>query len=324
LAITRQWQTPWNRVHMTAATGYLGIDVGGTKVALRGEGDGVEPLEASFRWPDGGDAAADLSVLSEQVGALLDRWGRGVDAVGVAMPATLDQAGRVVSWPTRPGWVGVDPGAALRGFLTAAEVRCADDGDLAAFAEASATGADDVVYLGVGTGVGGGIVVDGRPCPGLAKGSCEIGHLVIDRSGPLCDCGRRGCVQALASGPATLRRAARLRGGGPVEFATLRQGWLVRAPWAVPAVEETCDALAVAAVGLSELLHPAAVVVGGGFADGLPGFVAEIQRRVVGLARPGHAPVPVRTARYGGLSSLRGAMLLARDARLGAASGAVS
>ncbi|MEV6612046.1 ROK family protein [Kutzneria sp. NPDC051319] len=299
---------------MGGVAGCLGIDLGGTKVALRAEAPGLSPRDVDFRWPVGTDAAQDMDAVAAGVAGLRARWDVTVDAVGVAVPATVDAAGRVVAWPNRPGWTGLDLVAALRGMFPGAEVGHADDGDLAALAEADHLGCADLVYVGVGTGVGGGIVLDGRSLPGTAKGSCEIGHLVVDRGGPVCDCGRRGCVQAVASGRAVLRAASRLR-GEQVSFDQLREAWLARAGWAVTAVTDGCAALAAAIVGVGELVHPGMAVVGGGFAAGLPGFVPAVAEQVAALARPGHPVAPVRAAEFGGLSSLRGAVLLARSLR---------
>ncbi|CAJ59583.1 MULTISPECIES: ROK family protein [Frankia] len=351
--------------------GVLGIDIGGTKVALRlepahvtapahaatstttptttggltqvgGPGrvdapDGtVTPVEATFRWEPSASATRDLDDLAAHVAALRTKWAGPVTAVGVAMPATLDAAGRVTTWPGRPSWTGLALAEALRDLVPGATVACADDGDLAALAEAHAVGCPDLVYLGLGTGVGGGIVLDGRPCPRPGHGSAEIGHLVISAGGPRCTCGRRGCVQATASGPATLHRAARYRDGdvdsvaedaedaedggdggsasrAEVTFAELRAAWLAGTGWAARAVGESAQAAAVAVVGLTELLHPAMAVVGGGFADGLPGFAQAVDERARELGRPGHPPAPVRAATLGGLSSLAGAILLARQ-----------
>ncbi|MGH3877488.1 MAG: ROK family protein [Actinophytocola sp.] len=167
----------------------------------------------------------------------------------------------------------------------------ADDGDLGAVAEARAAGCPDVLYPGVGTGVGGGVVLDDRPWPGSSHGSCEVGHLVVDRAGPRCDCGRRGCLQASASGPATLRRAAALR-ARDVTFADLVEGMRARADWAVAALGETADALAAAVVGI-------------------PDLVPLVNGSVERLVRPGVDVPPVRRATLGSLSSLRGALLLA-------------
>jgi len=296
-----------------AVISYLGIDIGGTKVALRATGEHPRTYDTAFRWPQPGGLAEDLEALAKGVDAVNDHWNMPIDAVGIAVPATMDSSGRVITWPGRPGWTGLDLRGTLHGLFPGALIRWADDGDLAALAEAREAGCENLVYAGVGTGVGGGIVLHGRLCPGTARGSCEVGHMVVDPNGPLCDCGRRGCVQASASGPATLRRAAALR-GGPVDFAELREALEERLPWAVTAVDESCATLATALTSLSEVVHPELAVVGGGFAAGLPGFVEEVARRTEALARPGRPAVPVRRATLGGLSSLRGAVLLAQGA----------
>ncbi|MEU7871837.1 ROK family protein [Dactylosporangium sp. NPDC049140] len=289
----------------------LGIDVGGTKVALRLEPDGQPPREAGFAWPGSSTADDDLARLHGHARTLIGD--HVVRAVGVAMPATLDGAGRVTAWPTRPAWTGLDLRAALDRRFGPALVRVADDGDLAAIAEAAAAGCADVVYLGVGTGIGGGAVVGGRPCPGPGRGSCEVGHILVDRAGPRCDCGRAGCLQAIASGASTLRRAAAAR-GAPVTFDELREAWPAGAAWAVSTVQESAAALAAAAVSLGELFRPSLTLIGGGFAAGLPGFVPAVAERSAALGRPGHPPAPVRAATLGAVSSLHGALLLARAA----------
>ncbi|MFE6072733.1 ROK family protein [Streptomyces sp. NPDC056525] len=317
----------------TVGTGrHLGVDVGGTKVALRVESEGEDPYEVSFPWNERHSATADLAQLADAVGGLRARMrgctgmgartstdtgtgtgvGGGFRAVGVAMPATVSPSGRVVAWPSRPEWTGVDLGAALRGLFPEAAVGWADDGDLGALAEAEEAGCDRLLYLGVGTGVGGGFVDGGAVVPGPGRGSFEIGHMIVERGGAPCVCGRRGCVQAVASGPATLRRAARLR-GGEVGFEALRAGVVQGAPWAVAAADEACEALATAVVGVHELLHPRLTLVGGGFAEGIPGFVDGVARHVSRLVRTGGPSSPVRPAALGGLSSLRGACALARS-----------
>ncbi|CAL9419362.1 Kanosamine kinase [Streptomyces sp. enrichment culture] len=296
---------------MSGITGFLGIDVGGTKVAVRVEGTGADPYRTTFRWSADGDVADDMAALDRTLAQVRRHWPGPLRAAGVAMPATLDTAGRVTAWPNRPAWAGLDLAAELRRMLPGTAVACADDGDLAALAEARAAGHDDLLYLGIGTGVGGGAVLGGALFPGTARGSFEIGHLVVDRCGRRCDCGRVGCVQSRASGPAILRRAAELR-DGPVDPAELREAWRRRESWAVVAVDEACAVLATAVVGTAELLHPAAVVVGGGFADAFPDVTPLVERHARALARPGHPVPPHRPARLGGLSSLHGALHLAR------------
>ena len=291
-----------------AVAGILGVDVGGTKVAARLEAGGAV-REASAPWPAGG-VEADLALLAALVADLVgdDR----VDGVGVAMPATTDPAGRLVAWPGRPSWTGLDLPAALGAALPRAPMRWADDGDLAALAESAHAGVPDLVYLGVGTGVGGGIVLGGRVLPGPERGSCELGHLVVDLAGPVCDCGRRGCLQALASGPAIMRAAGRLR-GAPVDAAALRAAWECRDGWAETALTTAAAALATAIVGAGELVRPALGLVGGGFAAAFEGFVELVASQTAARGRPGHPAPPVRAAALGGLSSLYGAVELARE-----------
>ncbi|MCQ8835178.1 ROK family protein [Streptomyces samsunensis] len=288
-------------------------------MALRLEHDDLGISESSFRWPEpdgtdamtSGGATRDLDLLARHIRELCAGRPERLTGVGVAMPATLDATGTVTTWPGRPSWAGVDLRGALSALFGHAEVRCADDGDLAALAEAHEARCPDLLYLGVGTGIGGGIVLNGKPVPGVGRGSCEVGHLVVDRDGPLCDCGRRGCVQAAASGPATLRRAARRR-GEEVTFTELRQAVRGGKPWAVASLRESGRALAAAVTGVYELLHPSLVLIGGGFAAAIPELVAMVAERTAELGRPGHPPPPVRPARLGGLSSLHGAVLLAR------------
>ncbi|MCJ1678332.1 ROK family protein [Streptomyces sp. APSN-46.1] len=297
-------------------TRHLGMDVGGTKVALRvesGEGDAATPYETSFRWAVGADVREDMTALAACLDRVRQSSAAPITAAGIAMPATLDPSGTVLTWPNRPGWTGLDLRAELRRMLPGTVISCADDGDLAALAEARAIGCDDIVYLGVGTGIGGGVVLGGRLCPGPARGSCELGHLVVDRTGAVCDCGRRGCVQAAASGPAILRRAEGLRGSA-VEFTELQEAWAAGIPWGVAAIDEGCAVLAAAVVGAGELFHQEVTVIGGGFAGGLPGFVDLVEQHARRLTRAGVPQPRIASARLGGLSSLDGAVLLARDA----------
>ena len=290
---------------------YLGIDIGGTKVALKAVGPGARECEIAFRWPLFDGTRNDLAALAAGVREVRESLPYDIEAVGVAIPATVDGNGTVVTWPGRPGWAGFDLAAALDGLFPGTPVRYADDGDLAALAEAHRAGVRNLVHLGVGTGIGGGIVLDGRLCPGSGRGSCEAGHMIVDRDGPECDCGRHGCLQAVASGPATLRRAAARR-GRDVSFTELRDALTEERPWAVDTLEESCAALAAAATSLAELVHPDRITVGGGFAAGVPGFVERVRRHAQRLARPGGAPVRLADAMLGGLSSLEGALLLAR------------
>jgi kanosamine 6-kinase len=284
----------------------VGLDIGGTKAAVLVQ-DRAGRRTASARWPPDADPAADVALL----GALLAAAGAGkpVEAVGVALPASVDAAGTVLAWPSRPSWVGLDVGAALTALLPGAVARWADDGTLAALAEARAVGCRDLAYLGVGTGVGGGLVLGGEPLGGVGV-PAELGHLVVHPGGRVCACGRRGCLQATASGPATLARAARGR-GAPTTGAELATAAASGAGWAIAALGDTVEALALAIASLGEVARPARVHLGGGLGAALPGLALDVGRRVRGLARPGRPAPVVAPAVLGAESSLHGALLLA-------------
>jgi kanosamine 6-kinase len=293
---------------------YVGIDVGGTTVGVCVE-DGATIVEEVFSWPLSSTAEHDLNLLGGWVEPHLVAAGRAAGrapaAIGIAMPATCDSAGVVVAWPGRPSWVGLDLVATLRGIFGTVPVAWADDGDLAALAEADHAGCPNVLYIGIGTGVGGGLVHEGRLWPGPRRGSFELGHLVVDMAGPRCDCGRRGCLQAIASGPATLRLAAELC-GRPVTADRLARGVALDEPWASAAVARSAAAVAAAVVGVAELAHPDLVLIGGGFGLKVMDMVACVAREAEALRRGGTQPLTVRPAALDTRSSLIGALHLAR------------
>ncbi|HEY3903851.1 MAG TPA: ROK family protein [Streptosporangiaceae bacterium] len=292
----------------------LGIDFGGTKVALAVSGVGAGcwrgAADAHFRWPAPGSLDSDLAALDAGLATFRARFPAKIRSVGIALPATVID-GRVRAWPNRPFWTGLDVAGALRNRFPGAKIRWADDGQAAALAEARQAGCDDLAYLGVGTGVGGGLVLGGRPWPRLEAGS-ELGHLVIDRAGPLCKCGRSGCVQAIASGPATLDRAAALR-GLPVSVTGLRAAHAAGVSWAVKAVSATAAALAIVAMNLTEIISPSVIRIGGGFGSAITGLVPEVTAGVEALGRPAHPCAPVQSSAFGGGASLAGALLLANE-----------
>src|SRR6266536_2415115 len=185
----------------------LGLDLGASKVAVRL--DGPVARATRFQWPLDGGSAADLQTLTAQLRDLLVSEGGPLDAAGVATPCTLDPSGVVIAWPSRPSWVGVDLRGALEPLL-GPRLRFGDDGDLAAAAEAAEAGAAVLVYLGVGTGIGGGVVLGGRRHPGSLGAAGEIGHVMVRRGGPA-----RGVRAGPGAGRAVGAGGAAPHRGGP-------------------------------------------------------------------------------------------------------------
>jgi glucokinase len=259
----------------------IGVDVGGTKllaVRLDAGADGggtADPVQAS---PKDGPA------LVEEVAAAARRLceGRAVaGAVGVGIPGLVDASGTVRFAPNLPGLAGTSLTAALAEALPGWKIWVGNDATAACWAEheqGAARGADEVLMVTLGTGIGGGIISGGRLVEGTHRYAGEFGHMVVDPHGPRCPCGKRGCWERFASGSGlgALGRETAIAGEAP-RLVDLAGGdpEMVRGEHVTAAAAEG-DASAVeimsrfgwwVALGLANLanaLDPELIVVGGG------------------------------------------------------------
>jgi len=172
--------------------------------------------------PEGGDAQFDMETMIKLGAELLA--GRQATAVGVSFGGLVDyETGTVRLSHHVPGWENI-PLQALLAAEFSAPIRIDNDANVAALGEhrfGAGQGHDSLMYITVSTGVGGGWVLSGKPWRGHAGMAGEIGHTVVDPSGPLCLCGKRGCVERLASGPYMAQDWAEEQGsGGARELAT--------------------------------------------------------------------------------------------------------
>ena len=243
----------------------LGIDLGATKLLALGEERG-----ARFRLRrDSGRGlgpGAGLAAIVEVVDRAREQL--AVEAVGVGFPGLVDHArGLVRSSVMLDGWSEVPLAALLEERLG---IPCAVDNDVnaAALWEQRCRGARDMLFVAVGTGIGGALVLDGRLHRGAGGLAGEIGHVRVSRDGPPCDCGRRGCVNRHASG-AAIEAAAGLSPGA------LRDG----AAWSDQlerALEVVVAALGAAIGDALNLLDVPLVVLGGGVAELGPSYAAAV------------------------------------------------
>ncbi|MDR5675949.1 MAG: ROK family protein [Armatimonadota bacterium] len=253
----------------------VAVDLGGTWIRAGRVSPAGAVMEA-VRVPTpqtGPEAVADA------IGELVRRLGPlPPGRVGVAVPGPLSvREGVVFEPPNLKGWRDVP----LRGMLEerlGRPVVLENDANAAAVGEwwcGAGRGSRHLVYVTVSTGVGGGLVLDGRLYRGATDTAGEIGHVLVDPEGPVCSCGRRGHLEGIASGPAIARWVhERIREGRPSVLATGR-------PFSAREVAEAAeagDALAREAferagrylgwtvAGLLNLLNPEVVVIGGGVA----------------------------------------------------------
>ena len=203
-----------------------GIDIGGTKVlgvALGPDnervGEARVPTPRGKREIVGSHVAEAVALVTAELDRSLGADGPDGPAapIGVGAPGMVDRRGRLCFAPNLPQAHGVDWTALIGDRLPGRAVVIENDANLAVLAEhrlGAARGFHHVVMVTLGTGIGGGIVVDDRVQVGGAGFAGEIGHMVVDPNGPPCPCGRRGCWERFASGAGLglLAREAALAG----------------------------------------------------------------------------------------------------------------
>lgn len=307
----------------------IGVDVGGTKilgVVLDAGGDVVGEWRVAT--PSGGPAV--LATVFEVVERL--RPGAGeVAGLGVGLPGLVDRRGTLRFAPNLPGVVELPVRSALA-EATGLPVQVDNDATCALWAEHRAGAArdtEDALLVTLGTGIGGGILADGRLVRGASGFAGEIGHLVVEAQGRMCGCGRRGCWERYASGNALSisgREAA--RAGRAPRLVALAGGDADRVAGAhVMAAAAEGDAEATVllegfaawvAVGLASLVHVLDVdrcVIGGGLVEAGEVLFTPV-RRAFGdrLVAPDHRPdVQIVPARLGERAGAIGAALLAGE-----------
>ena len=214
--------------------------------------------------------------------------------IGVSVPGTVDRHLGTVGLAPNLGWRDAAFGAMLAERATSdVPVVVGNDADLSVLAErrrGAARGCDDVVFLMGRTGVGAGIIVNGAPLRGHDGHAGEIGHNVVDSSGPLCHCGKRGCLETYVGDTALLTLAGRRRRGrgdgddARLVFEAARAGDARSAE----AVRSVASSLGRAIAGLVNTLNPERVLLGGSFAEVLD-MAREDVRGGAGHVRAGRA-----------------------------------
>jgi glucokinase len=254
----------------------LGIDVGGThvKAVVVEDGRVVARRETPTLSEQGGPDA----VLGRVVGLARDLGASA--SVGVALPGLFDESGRAVLLPNLHGdWAGIPIADPLTAALEQ-PVRLVNDGHAFALAESTlgaGRGGRNVMCVVCGTGIGGGLVLDGRLHLGPRARAGEFGHHTVAEDGPECGCGNRGCLELYAGSRAIARAAGRATFREAADAATAGD------EQARAALERAGTLIGLAIANVLIFLCPDRVVIGGGVAEAgelllLP-LSAEIERR---------------------------------------------
>lgn len=256
-------------IRKKAAPVRIGIDIGGTDTKI-GLVDIHQKIIACEKTKT--NASRPSSEIIAEIGQktleLLDRQGIAMDqcvGAGIGVPGTIDCQNGVVRYSNNIHWENVKIAKEMGQFLPI-PIKIANDADCAALGEAVAGAGkeyQDVIMLTLGTGVGGGIILDGEIYEGRGMGGSELGHMVIVEDGEPCTCGRKGCLEAYASAMALIRDAKRLTGKemAPEEiFAAANAG--------DSAMKELVDLyirrLGIGIVNIVNIFRPQLVLLGGG------------------------------------------------------------
>src|SRR3954463_7638466 len=258
----------------------IGLDLGGTKCyGIVLDGNGTIVAEHRVATPLGADAI--VSTMVELVQVLRSEVGERVDAAGVGVPGLVERTGVLRFAPNLPTVIELDLRAAMGAHLPDMVFRFENDATCAGWGEkahGAAVGADNVVMVTLGTGIGGGVIIDGRVYAGAYGFAGEVGHMVVDPHGPPCPCGKRGCWERYASGSGLGRlgreaavagrvaRVVELAGGDP-ENGKSEHVTAAAAEGDVAAKDVMADFawwLALGLANLANIFDPQCFVVGGG------------------------------------------------------------
>lgn len=307
---------------------YIGLDLGGTflKYAL---GDDKGTILYKSKIPSHADEdkqdifAAIFSAIEELLQTAEKQDGK-IKAIGFGTPGVVDfEYGNLLgNTPNFKDWGDAQIRKEIEGKFNI-PTWADNDANVMAFAEAKAGAARGhrfVICLTLGTGIGGGILIDGQVYRGSHYAGAELGHIVVEFNGLPCKCGGRGCLEQYASAPAMVRRyVGKLKNSGKeilqnvtteTIFTLAKEGDV----HALETIDETCDYLGAGMASLANALNPEIFVLGGGVADAGDEFIKKVERALSSRAMDTAADgLKVVRATLGNDAGIVGAMLLAAE-----------
>lgn len=265
----------------------IGIDLGGTNIAA-GIVDESGVILCKDSVPTGAsrpkeEIIDDIAALCRTLTAKMELTLSEIDSVGIAVPGGVDEkSGEILFTPNIP-FSGLNICEILSEKLDGIRVRVANDANAATLAEVfagAAKGADNAVMITLGTGVGGGIVIDKKIYSGSNGLAAEIGHFVLQMDGEKCGCGRRGCFEAYASATALIRmtkeelntcfmsgEATLMAEAKEVSARTAFDAFRAGDKAAARVIERYTDALASGIASLINIFQPDVFIIGGGVSN---------------------------------------------------------
>ena len=310
----------------------IGIDVGGTNVKIALVDDKGNILYSNSV-PTRAEMGYEYTVtnIKQAIYELMKETKlstKDIEGIGFGFPGQVDyKAGVVRNAPNIPGWVEVPIAKLIEDEFHIPtrvdnDVRCAALGELN---YGAGKGCENLICITVGTGIGSGLIVNGKLVRGADNAAGEIGHIKLNmQGGPLCGCGDRGCLEAYASGPSIVAMAEEyIRGGKSTKYRELANPDIT--PYIVAVAAKEGDPVAkqifrimgeyigMGLVSVVNLLNPEKIIIGGGVADAGDILLDPIRETIAKRAMTIQREVEVVPAQLGNTAGVIGASLLIKS-----------
>ncbi|MBR4940928.1 MAG: ROK family protein [Clostridia bacterium] len=283
---------------------YLGIDLGGTNIAVGVVNEDLE-IVVKGSVPTGADREADaiiadMAELCKKVVADAGLTMADIDYAGIASPGTANSDNGVIEYANNLPFVNYPLAQKLSDMAGVKTVYIANDANAAALAEAlagAAKGAKNSVMITLGTGVGGGIILDGKVYCGFNHAGAELGHMIIQQDGVPCSCTRIGCWEAYSSATGLIRmtkeklEACKETGSAAIMEEVVKDAGKVSGKTSFVAMRKGCKAgaevvdeyISYLACGLANIItifHPDILSIGGGICNEGDALLVPLQEKI--------------------------------------------
>lgn len=267
---------------MSTLAPVIAVDLGGTQIRTGLVADGAIHYRQAVATASERGIDAVIATIHDAIRAIDTATGRDDRPVGIASPGPLDpRTGVIFEAPNLVGWYNVPLGERLTNLL-GRPVYIGNDANCAALGEyryGAGRGVAHMVYVTWSTGIGGGVISDGRLIEGTAGAATEVGHMTLDMAGPACNCGNIGCWEVLAAGPAIAARGQAAVDAGETTRLAAIAAELGQTRVTTPVITEAArqgDAVAISIlqrageitghglVNLAHLFDPDLIIIGGG------------------------------------------------------------
>lgn len=311
---------------------YIGVDLGGTNIVV-GLVDEEGKMIKSISRPTVKERGVepifdDIFDMCNELITEFDLNKTNLNGIGIGIPGTIDDKNGVIVYSNNIRIDNFNVREYAKGKIDF-EIRMANDADCAALGEVvagSAKGCSDAIVVTLGTGVGGGIIIDGKIFAGFYPGGAEVGHQIIEVNGRQCSCGNKGCFEAYSSATALILAAKnKAEENKDSLLYKLVDGDMEKMNAKVPfdadqagdkvgheVIEEYLDYLAVGVANLINIFKPEAILLGGGICKQGENLTTPLKARIKDLAYAGDLRTEIKIASLGNDAGLIGAAMLNR------------